>query len=333
LTGALTIGGSVSLASNASINFDINGSNYDPLNISGILAVAGTANLTFNALSLTASSYTLATFSPNSPALSPNDFNFTALAGYTLSVGGSNLMLVANPPPPTWQGASSTSWTNTGNWSGGTVPNGTGIAAIVGSATASPTTITLDGPQTLGRLTLSATSSATGYSLTAGNGGSLTMDNDNGTSQILISGGSHGISAAVILAEPLAITASAGTTLNIAGNISEQAPGAGSLLLAGPGMLILGGSDTYTGSTRVTAGTLIVTSSTSLAAGMNLTVAGGATFLFDPSVAAAPAAGGGASLADSPGGVAAAVPEPGTLALLGVAAIVAAAAWRRRKGG
>ena len=49
--------------------------------------------------------------------------------------------------------------------------------ALVGSATAAPIAITLDGPQTVGQLTLTATSATSGYTLAAGNGGSLTMNN------------------------------------------------------------------------------------------------------------------------------------------------------------
>ena len=111
-----------------------------------------------------------------------------------------------------------------------------------------------------------------------------------------------------------------------------MAMGGGRLSLDGPGTLILGGSDSYTGGTSVTAGTLIATSSSSLAGWTNLTVAAGGTFLFDPSVTAAPATGGGAIPAASPIALVAAVPEPGTLALL-AAAIIAGTGitWRRRR--
>ena len=225
------------------------------------------------------------------------------------------------------------SWTNGANWNS-SVPNGQGAIATVGSATAIPTTITLDIPTTLGQLTLSATNAATGYTLAAGiNGGGLVMSNANSQAVIMIPSGSHSITAPVALAGALSIQPSAGMTLNILGNISELTSGSGSLSLDGPGTLILGGSDNYTGGTTLTAGTLIATSSSSLAPGTNLTVGGGSTFIFDPSQAAAPAAGGGATLAAAPASAVAAVPEPGTLALLGVAGLVlGVGAWRRRRG-
>ena len=333
LGGALNIGGSVSLAANSTLNFDLNGNTVDPLNISGLLAVNAPANLTFNALSLTATSYTLATFNANS-GLTPSatsDFNYTPPAGYALAVSSSSLMLIGSPSVPAiWQGTLSTSWTDSANWNTGAVPSGQGVTATVGSATANPVAITLDGPQTLGQLIL-ASASASGYTLAAGNGGSLTMNNAGNEAYILVTSGSHGITAPVILAGALSIDPTAGTTLNISGNISEQSPGIGSLSVNGPGTLILGGSDTYSNGTSVNAGTLIITSSNALPSGSSLTVAGGATFIYDPSVAAAPAAGGGAILAASPAGVAA-VPEPGSLALLIAGLIVGiGVTWRRRK--
>jgi autotransporter-associated beta strand protein len=202
----------------------------------------------------------------------------------------------------------------------------------VGSATATPTTITLDTPTTLGQLTLTATNAATGYTLAAGYAGTLVMSNSNNQAVIMIPSGSHSITAPVVLAGALSIQPTAGMTLNILGNISEMTVGGGSLSLDGPGTLILGGSDSYTGGTTLTAGTLIATSSNSLPAGTNLTVGGGSTFIFDPSQAAAPAAGGAARVAAAPAGEVAAVPEPGTVALLAAGLIAGAGiTWRKKK--
>ena len=335
LAGALTIGGSLSLANGATLNFDLNATTADPLNITGLLTDGGpsSVNLVFNQLTaLAASTYTLATFNAGS-TVAPGDFNYTNLNGYVLTLGSSSLMLIGNSGPATWQGGVlSTSWTDSTNWNG-SVPSGNGAIAVVGSATATPTTITLDSPQTLGQLTLSATNAATGYTLAAGYAGSLVMSNSNNTAVILVPSGSHSITAPVVLAGALSIQPTAGMTLNILGNISEMTVGGGSLSLDGPGTLILGGSDSYTGGTTLTAGTLVATSSSSLPAGTNLTVGGGSTFIFDPSQAAAPAAGGVATLSAAPASAVAAVPEPDSLVLLGAAGILAAAAaWRRGKG-
>jgi autotransporter-associated beta strand protein len=106
--------------------------------------------------------------------------------------------------------------------------------------------------------------------------------------------------------------------------------GSGGLLENGPGTLILSADDTYSGGTIVDDGTLIATTSNALPSGSSLTVGGGGPFAPDCLAGGEPskAAGGEAS----PGEAVAAVPEPGSLALLSMAGIVAAAAaWRRKR--
>ncbi len=87
--------------------------------------------------------------------------------------------------------------------------------------------------------------------------------------------------------------------------------GGGSLTLDGPGILILSGSNTYTGGTIVDGGTLEITGSNALPSGTALTVGAGAASLFGSPAVGAPMMP---------------VPEPGALALLAVA-VIATAAW------
>ena len=119
--------------------------------------------------------------------------------------------------------------------------------------------------------------------------------------------------------------------LGISGNISDDS-GLRSLTLGGDGTgtLILSGTNTYGGGTCVDEGTLIVDNNAAVADGTSLTVGAGGTFVFDPTVTSS-SLGADSRVASS--NRVAPVPAPGTLALLGVAGIVAAtAAWRRRKG-
>jgi autotransporter-associated beta strand protein len=97
-----------------------------------------------------------------------------------------------------------------------------------------------------------------------------------------------------------------------------------SLVLDGPGKQILSGVNTFTGGTTVESGTLVLGSPTALLTGSSLAVGNGASSLFAPATAGPAVAAGPAS--------AAAVPEPGTLALAAIAAaLLSVAAWRRRR--
>jgi autotransporter-associated beta strand protein len=121
------------------------------------------------------------------------------------------------------------------------------------------------------------------------------------------------------------LTGGSATVDTRGGNISLSGilSGTGGLTTAGPGLLILSGDNTYGGGTAVDAGTLDVANSDALPDGTSLTVGAGGPFAPDFSAGAEPgkAAGGAAS----PGAAVAAVPEPGSLALL-LAALSSAAA-------
>ena len=106
-----------------------------------------------------------------------------------------------------------------------------------------------------------------------------------------------------------------GTNYTVSGGPIQ---GTTSLVLSGGGQLTLSGTNTYTGGTVVDQGTLIVTNANGLPDGGSLTIGAGATLIFQGDLGA-----GGASVA--------AVPEPGTLMLLGVGAIgFLGWVWRRR---
>ena len=133
----------------------------------------------------------------------------------------------------------------------------------------------------------------------------------------------------------LSVNPAPGTQLAITGNIGESVAGQ-ALTLTGSGELILAGANTYTDGTTIDYGTLVVTSSAALPAGHSLVVGAGGTFVFDPSVTAAPlglvaSLESAAPLSVSSAGGLAAVPEPAGLALLATALASAAVAWRFRR--
>ena len=101
----------------------------------------------------------------------------------------------------------------------------------------------------------------------------------------------------------------------------------------GGGTLILNGPDAYLGDTKVdNNGTLEVMASDAIPYGSGLTVGPTGTVEFGNPLTAVGTMAATSFHAAVPAGSVATVPEPGTLALLGVAGILAAAAaWRRRK--
>ena len=166
----------------------------------------------------------------------------------------------------------------------------------------------------------STTFSGSYYTLT---GGSLTLA---GPASVVVSGGTQTIDSAIILASSASFGPQAGTQLTLGGNISGNNM---ALSLIDSGTLILGGTaNSYTGGTYVEEGALYVNNSAAIYDGTSLTVGAGGTFIFDPRT-------GGTSIDVSQPGAALhaeVVPEPGTLALLSMAGIIAAAAaWRKKR--
>ena len=211
-----------------------------------------------------------------------------------------------------WSGSGG-SWNAAGNWNPGNKPQNAGDVAVLGGSLALAATVTLDGAQKAGGLIFAnSNSSTTGYTLSAGTGGTLTLDNSGTTALVTVMSGSHTITAPLMLADNLDAAVAVGSSLTLSGSIGENRPGI-SFSEDGGGLLVLSGTSTYSGGTTVNAGTLILASNTALADGTSLTVGAGGVLIFDPSAAVAASVFSSATLQVNP------VPEPSTLMLAAVA--------------
>ena len=154
-----------------------------------------------------------------------------------------------------------------GKWQGGSIPGSAGDTAAFGTSGDTATfgacigsarvTVTLDGSQTLAALAFSTTGGGS-YTISRSGGdtaSTLTLSNGTAAVSIADSGGNHAINVPLVLESNLTVTATAGSRLTVAGSISGASPGK-SVTLAGGGELILSGSDTYTGGTTISGGTL-----------------------------------------------------------------------------
>ncbi len=127
-------------------------------------------------------------------------------------------------------------------------------------------TVTLDDSWSVGSLTFS---NAHSYTLAAGSGGMLVMDNGSSNSTINDSSGSHFISAPVTLNTNTGImVATSGTSLQISGAIG----GSGGITMSGSGTLVLDAANTYAGATTVSGGKLVVGAAQGLPSKNSLTI-------------------------------------------------------------
>ena len=114
-----------------------------------------------------------------------------------------------------------------------------------------------------------------------GSGGTLQLA--SGATLTVAANSAATISAPVALGGNATLSPDAGSKLTISGGVS----GAGeSLTVDNSGTVVLGGADSYTGGTTVSAGTLILTNSSAIAANTGLTVGAGGTVIIGPPVAA-----------------------------------------------
>jgi len=208
-----------------------------------------------------------------------------------------------------WGGDTSDVWSNSGAWSGGTIPNGAGDTANFNFNIAGTRTVTIDGlngSRTVGILSIGDSNNSNAYVIAANNSGKLIFDNGASSATLTAVAGSAGdtISAPIVLNSALTIKNSASNTLTLSsGGISSGTAGTKTITIdaasatastvtisgnitVGSGdiaivknstnNLVLSGANNYTGGVTLNAGTLTLNSAGALGGGASsLTITGG----------------------------------------------------------
>jgi len=185
-----------------------------------------------------------------------------------------------------WTSAAAADWNSNGSWKdsvSSTTIAAPGLRGIQGDtvlfASATGGTANLNGQSpTLAGITFNDT--ATSYTIAQGSGGTLRLANGTGLAMLTVAAGWHTISAPIELDSNVMVLPVAGSRLTILGNMN----GAGqSLTVNDRGTAVLSGANGYRGGTTVSAGTLILTNPSAIAANTSLTIGADAAFIFGSS--------------------------------------------------
>jgi autotransporter-associated beta strand protein len=160
----------------------------------------------------------------------------------------------------TWNVNNSGTWGLNTNWTPLVVPTG-GTVTFAGvpshpTGPSTPLTVSLNGACSALGLVFNV-SNGDGYTLSPGTaaGAELTLGTPSSAASITVLAGAHTISTPLVMGGNLTINAASGTSLQLAGNVSQSATGS-SLTVSGGGLVVLSGVASYTGSTTISAGTL-----------------------------------------------------------------------------
>jgi hypothetical protein len=210
-------------------------------------------------------------------------------------------LVVDFPGKAQWSDPIKSSWNTSAAWTDVVLTTALalpGLRGVTGDAVVlapgSGGTLRLDGASPhVAAITLDASHGSA--ALASGSGGTLYLDNGSQSAPILVVGGSGTISAPIVAASNLVVSATKGSVAIIAGGI---AGGGSSLTVDGAGTVILASTDSLAGGTNVVAGTLQITDPSQLVEGSDLSV-GGATVLFSAAPATFPAPTKSAATAES----------------------------------
>ena len=178
--------------------------------------------------------------------------SFNAVSGVTTV----QMFLTNGSVSGIWGVGTGGTWGNSGNWAGGTVPNGSGAFAIFSNSQSpglsGPVTVSLGGSSwTEGALIFNNTNSYTLAQATPGDGTSITLNEGTNSALVQDTLGSHTISAPIILASNArfsVLTPNATDQLVISGAISGATE---SVDIHGTGTTVFAGNNTYGGGTTI----------------------------------------------------------------------------------
>jgi autotransporter-associated beta strand protein len=143
-----------------------------------------------------------------------------------------------------WDVDASGNWSNTNNWSGGEVANGSGFTADFSTVSITANrTVTLDASPSIGTVKFGSPSGSQSWTLAASGGNVLTLNTGTGGSP------------------SVAVNQNTAT-------ISAPLAGTAGFTKSGAGILTLAGTNTYSGTTVISAGTLNFSSATQTMAGI-----------------------------------------------------------------
>ena len=186
---------------------------------------------------------------------------------YTFSDTGTmvKLAIASSGVVADWSANANGSWSATGSWTGGIVPNGGGQTANFNFPLTAVRTVTLDGSKTVGAISFNGGASPLGYNITPGTGGTLALNNGVSQANVVVTTGTNTVSVDVSLDSSNTVAAvAAGSSLTISGSIG----GIGSLVKSGPGLLDLTNTiNGYAGNTTISGGTVGFAALGSLGAG------------------------------------------------------------------
>ena len=205
-------------------------------------------------------------FNNNALSTAPDGY-YGDYNGYTRVTTAASFFSTNLAIPSTWKPTTSGTWDARASWNNGDIPEFAGATANFAAGPTVATNVTLDGNWTVGNITFNNTHSYTiaPGTVSQGVGGTLTLDDGTSAAAIMDSGGTHFITAPVMLNSNTMITAAnVADSMQISGNIS----GAGGITVSGNGSVTLSGSNSYAGTTTINSpSTLIVAGINALPAG------------------------------------------------------------------